>query len=99
MAKLDLDYSKVSSGCNDNLEITIKKLNQIIRKFENLDIPFDCSKKEKIRSIKSAIVNDNNKLDNVLTWIKNSNSDFRSACEDCETRIARLPNVKFGKRR
>lgn len=98
MARLDINYANLSVGCNDNLKTAIRGLNNIVLKFDNLYIPYGC-KKDEILKIKSDILKHKRKLETIGEWIKNSNKDFSSACNECELRIARLPNVKFGERK
>lgn len=99
MANLNLDYSEISSGCNEYLNTSIRKLNGIISDFEQLYISFGCNKREEIIRIKRGIIKQRDKLENIKSWIVNSSRDFSSSCEEGASRIARLPNVKFGKRR
>ena len=67
--------------------------------FEQLYISFGCNKREEIIRIKRGIIKQRDKLENIKSWIVNSSRDFSSSCEEGASRIARLPNVKFGKRR
>lgn len=98
MASLDINYANLSIDCNDNLKTAIRGLNNVVLKLNNLYIPYGCKKAE-ILKIKSDIVRYKNKLETIREWIEDSNRDFSSSCSECELRIARLPNVRFGERK
>lgn len=99
MARMNLYYSELSAGCNQYLADVLNKLNSVINDFNNLYIPYDCSRKHQIENLKDKLKNKRDKVEDVRTWIRESNKDFSSACTECENRIARLPNVKFGVRK
>lgn len=98
MAKLDLNHDALKASCIDNLKIIIENYDNVIRQFDNLNVPYDFFKKYKIFAAKNDLANERRKVCRIYDLIVESNNDFIRTTNDLLKSSIKLPISKYSKR-
>lgn len=91
MARVDLDYSGLNSGCVLNLRDTISLIDKAVNYFDYFDIPFDFVKKNQLKEVENKLRKIKKDLSDIENLIVNSNDNYNSLINNLETQANTLP--------
>lgn len=91
MARVDLDYSGLNSGCVLNLKDTISLIGKAVNYFDYFDIPFDFAKKNQLKEVENKLRKIKKDLSGIENLIVNSNDNYNSLINNLETQANTLP--------
>ena len=74
MAKLYLQYDELRHGFVENIDISIRRLENIINKLKDLSIPITYSRRQEILNIIESYERNLNSLKYIRNSVKNTNS-------------------------
>lgn len=98
MARVDLDYSGLNSGCLLNLKDTINLLNKTINYFSCFDIPYDFVKKNQLKELENKLIKIKKNLSDIENFIVNSNDNYNNLINNLETQANTLPSHSIKQR-
>lgn len=99
MAKLYLQYDELRHGFVENIDISIRRLENIINKLKNLSIPITYSRRQEILNIIESYERNLNSLKYIRNSVKNTNSLIDKHIDEEKLRISKfstnlMPNRK-----
>lgn len=99
MSKLVVNYDNIRNNSVYSISLAIKKLNTVISSYNNLNIPYNYSKRYNLNEIKNDLITKRNQLNDILNWIINSNNEYTRTINNLSVSASKLPKTKFGQRR
>lgn len=99
MAKLYLRYDELRHGFVENIDISIRRLENIINKLKDLSIPITYSRRQEILNIIESYERNLNSLKYIRNSVKNTNSLIDKHIDEEKLRISKfstnlMPNRK-----
>ena len=99
MAKLYLQYDELRHGFVENIDISIRRLENIINKLKDLSIPITYSRRQEILNIIDIYERNLNSLKYIRNSVKNTNSLIDKHIDEEKLRISKfstnlMPNRK-----
>lgn len=99
MAKLYLQYDELRHGFVENIDISIRRLENIINKLKDLSIPITYSRRQEILNIIESYERNLNSLKYIRNSVKNTNSLIDKHTDEEKLRISKfstnlMPNRK-----
>ena len=99
MAKLYLQYDELRHGFVENIDISIRRLENIINKLKDLSIPITYSRRQEILNIIESYERNLNSLKYIRNSVKNTNSLIDKHIDEEKLRISKfstnfMPNRK-----
>ena len=99
MAKLYLQYDELRHGFVENIDIYIRRLENIINKLKDLSIPITYSRRQEILNIIESYERNLNSLKYIRNSVKNTNSLIDKHIDEEKLRISKfstnlMPNRK-----
>ena len=99
MAKLYLQYDELRHGFVENIDISIRRLENIINKLKDLSIPITYSRRQEILNIIESYERNLNSLKYIRNSVKNNNSLIDKHIDEEKLRISKfstnlMPNRK-----
>lgn len=99
MAKLYLQYDELRHGFVENIDISIRRLENIINKLKDLSIPITYSRRQEILNIIASYERNLNSLKYIRNSVKNTNSLIDKHIDEEKLRISKfstnlMPNRK-----
>ena len=99
MAKLYLQYDELRHGFVENIDISIRRLENIINKLKDLSIPITYSRRQEILNIIESYERNLNSLKYIRNSVKNTNSLIYKHIDEEKLRISKfstnlMPNRK-----
>lgn len=99
MAKLYLQYDELRHGFVENIDISIRRLENIIKKLKDLSIPITYSRRQEILNIIESYERNLNSLKYIRNSVKNTNSLIDKHIDEEKLRISKfstnlMPNRK-----
>ena len=99
MSKLYLQYDELRHGFVENIDISIRRLENIINKLKDLSIPITYSRRQEILNIIESYERNLNSLKYIRNSVKNTNSLIDKHIDEEKLRISKfstnlMPNRK-----
>lgn len=99
MAKLYLQYDELRHGFVENIDISIRRLENIINKLKDLSIPITYSRRQEILNIIESYERNLNSLKYIRNSVMNTNSLIDKHIDEEKLRISKfstnlMPNRK-----
>lgn len=92
MSKVDLDSTNMKSSFILNINDTISALEKVLSIYDQMDIPYDFSKRQELSNIMSNFRSVKNRLERIKENVKESNADYNTLISILKDQARRMPN-------
>lgn len=98
MSKISLNYGPIQSNCLPALDNAANYLSDAISALRQSSIPGDFYKKSTLQDTISNLNQHKSSIQNIKTWIYDSNKNYDSMIDKLENQANKLPVYTVGKR-
>ena len=90
MSKVELDSSNLKANCLLYINDTIKAISTAMNYYEQMNVPYDFSRRYELRNIYEELSNIKKSLQNTYDWIVDSNKDYNTLIDNLSTQAGYL---------
>lgn len=98
MAKVDIDSTNLKNGFINYINDAISEVNKVIRYLDNISIPYDFSRRSELSGVESTFREIKSNLENVKSWVVESNDDFNKVISAIKDYNEQLPQYTIRQR-
>ena len=98
MAKVDIDSTNLKNGFINYINDAISEVNKVIRYLDNISIPYDFSRRSELLGVESTFREIKSNLENVKSWVVESNDDFNKVISAIKDYNEQLPQYTIRQR-